>query len=209
MKLIGRLPSPFVRKVSVVLLEKAVPFEVDPDGPSQPNNRICEYSPLGKIPILLTQSEFLYDSRVIVEYVDTQSSRLPLLPPPGPERIAVKKWEALADGICDAAVAIVAEGRRPENERSPAWVEKQKGKIERSIKVLASELSERKHLHGALLTLADLVTGVALSYVDYRVPEVDWRQQFPRLAAYASELTARPSFVRTANSPDRIAADLH
>jgi glutathione S-transferase len=208
MKLIGRLPSPFVRKACVVLIEKALAFDIDADGPSQPNNRITEYSPLGKIPILMTEAgEMLFDSRVIVEYVDMLSPGRPLLPPPGPDRIAVKKWEALADGICDAAVAIVAEGRRPENERSPAWIDKQRAKIERSVPVLAGELGERKLLHGDELTLADLAAGVALSYVDYRLPEIDWRPQFPGLVAHVAQLTARPSFARTANSPNRISPD--
>ena len=101
----------------------------------------------------------------------------------------------------------MAERRRPENERSPAWVDKQRGKIERSIAVLAGELDERKLLHGFELTLADLAVGVALSYVDYRLPEIDWRSKFPGLVAYVAQLTGRPAFVRTANSPNRILPD--
>ncbi len=208
MKLIGKLPSPFVRKTLVVLVEKALPFEMVVDGPSQPGNRIIEFSPLGKIPILVTDDgRRMIDSRVIVEYVDMLSEAMPMLPAPGAERIAVKRWEALADGICDAAVSIVAEGRRPASERSPAWIDKQRGKVERSIAVMARELDGRTSLHGSGPTLADFASAVALSYVEYRLPEVEWRGKFPDLSAFERRFAARPSFVRTANAPDRAGLD--
>lgn len=209
MELIGRLPSPFFRKACIVLIEKRIPHTIMVDGPSQPNNRICEFSPLGKIPILVTDDGTrLFDSRVIVEFLDMGSKEMPLLPPPGPDRIAVKRLEALADGICDAAVAIVAEERnRPPHERSAAFVKNQLGKIERSVAVLARELGAREWLHGEGPTLADFVSAVALSYISYRLPPLSWRPEFPRLAAFEERFAARPSFARTANAPDRIAPD--
>src|SRR4051812_19840802 len=110
MKLIGTLSSPFVRKVRVILSYKNIHCEMVVDAPSQPGSRVTESNPLGKIPVLITDDGLpVYDSTVIAEYLDTIAPTPPLLPPVGLERIAVKRWESLADGLLDAAVAIVTE----------------------------------------------------------------------------------------------------
>jgi len=206
--LAGLLPSPFVRKVCVVLAEKNIGFEMRVDASSWPGTRIPEYNPLGKIPVLLLDdSRTLFDSRVIVEYLDGIKPQPRLIPDDFLERIDVRRWEALADGTCDAAVAIVGENRRVENERSPSYIQKQLGKINRAIAEMARALDDGRHCSGSAISLADLVVGVALAYVDYRLPEVVWRSEYPALARFADALQERPSFQRTRNDPSRQAPD--
>lgn len=202
--LAGLLPSPFVRKVCVVLAEKNVEYQMRVDGASWPNSRIPEYNPLGKIPVLLLdESRTLFDSRVIVEYIDGIKPEPRLIPEDFLERIDVRRWEALADGVCDAAVAIVGENRRVENERSPSFIQKQIGKIDRGIAEMARLLGDNRYCNGNAITLADLAVGVALAYVDYRLPELSWRSEHPALARVADALQERPSFQRTRNDPSR------
>lgn len=206
--LAGQLPSPFVRKVCVVLAEKNIDFQMRVDGPSRPDTRIPEYNPLGKIPVLLLdESKPLFDSRVIVEYLDGIRPEPRLIPDRFTERIHVRRWEALADGTCDAAVAITAEKRRAENERSPSFILKQVGKIERAIAEMAHSLGDSRYCSGSAISLADLAAGVALAYIDYRMPELSWRSEHASLARLADALQERPSFQRTRNDPSRLAPD--
>jgi glutathione S-transferase len=206
--LAGQLPSPFVRKICIVLAEKRIDFQMRIDGPSRPDSRIPEYNPLGKIPVLLLEdSEPLFDSRVIVEYVEGIKPDPRLIPEGFAERIQVRRWEALADGTCDAAVAITAENRRPENERSPSFIRKQIGKLERAIAEMARLLGNRPHCSGSAISLADLAAGVALAYVDYRIPELSWRSEHAPLAHFSDALQERSSFRRTRNDPSRLAPD--
>ncbi len=141
MKLLGSVTSPFVRKVRVVLLEKRIDFEFVSDCMTGSPPPIEQFNPLGKIPALvLDDGVCLFDSQVITEYLDAISPVGHLIPEPTRERALVKRWEALSDGILDAGVAIVLELRRPENERSAAWMEKQRGKLERGLAQMSREL---------------------------------------------------------------------
>jgi len=207
--LVGKFPSPFFRKVCVVAAEKGIQCAIRIDGPSQAGTRIPEYNPLGKIPVLLIEGAApLFDSRVIVEYLDGLVAAPRLIPAAAVDRVEVRRWEALADGLSDAAVAIMAENRRPiETERSPGFVQKQRDKIERAIAEMARTLGQATSCHGASMTLADLATGVSLCYVDYRFPQIGWRRRFSHLARLVDTLAARPSFQRTSNHPERIAPD--
>ena len=207
--LVGKLPSPFFRKVCVVVAEKGIQCDVRVDGPSQVDTRIPEFNPLGKIPVLLIDGAApLFDSRVIVEYLDGLTPSPRLIPTEFEDRVRVRRWEALADGLCDAAVAIVAENRRPiETERSLAFIEKQRSKIERTIAEMASALGDAKFCHGASMTLADLTMGVSLCYVDYRFPDISWRARYSRLARFVDTIAERPSFRRTLNHPERVVPD--
>ena len=198
-KLIGTLGSPFVRKVRMVLAEKNIPYLMIENSPSQQGSIVPTVNPLGKVPAMLTDDErSLYDSRVIVEYLDTLHPDNPLLPPVGMARISVKRWEALADGLSDATVAVVSERRR-ENElqRSPEWIAKQMGKVQRAVTTLAEEIGDREWCHGDHLTLADLAVMAALGYVTLRLPEMDWRSEFPNLHAYFVRHAQRQSFIDT------------
>lgn len=206
--LIGLLPSPFVRKVCVVLAEKGIDYTMHVQGARWPNTCVPEFNPLGKIPILrIDGSPPLFDSRVIVEYLDGIKAEPRLIPEPFEARIEVRRWEALADGLCDAATAIVGETRRAENERSAAYIDRQLGKVDSAITDMARTLAGRARCHGDTITLADLATGVALAYADYRLPMLPWRTRHPALARFVDELEQRPSFRRTRNNPSREAPD--
>ena len=122
MKLVGSLTSPYVRKTRVVLAEKKIDCEFVIDSPWVDNSGVPDLNPLGKIPVLLLDDDTrLFDSRVIVEYLDGVAPNNKLLPSTARERALVKRWEALADGMTDAAVTIVLERRRPDDERSAGW----------------------------------------------------------------------------------------
>ncbi|MEO8537402.1 MAG: glutathione S-transferase [Betaproteobacteria bacterium] len=198
MKLIASTTSPYARKVRIALAEKKVEYQIAAESPWDPGNPVHAYNPLGKLPVLiLDDGTHLYDSRVIVEYIDLVSPVSRLIPEPARQRIAVKKWEALADGVCDATVAIVVERRRPAALQSEDWVARQRRKIAEGVAELAQELGERAWCHGESCSLADIATGCALGYLDLRHAELDWRAQYPNLERLAGKLGKRPSFAET------------
>jgi glutathione S-transferase len=199
MKLIASVTSPFARKVRVALAEKRIEYTLVEQSPASPDNTISELNPLGKIPVLvLDDGTPLFDSRVIVEYLDTVSPVSRLIPEPSRQRIAVRRWEALADGICDAAALISQEMRRPERLQSKDFIAKQAGKVTRGLALLASELGERPWCSGESYSLADIATGCALGYLDLRRPELPWRDDYPNLVRLIDKLGKRASFAETA-----------
>ena len=199
MKLIASLTSPYARKVRIVLAEKKIECDLVEDSPWEPDTRVAEYNPLGKVPVLvLDDGTGLFDSRVIVQYLDTVSPVSRLIPEAGRQRIAVKRWEALADGICDAASAIVIERRRPVKQQSSQWMDRQRQKIDLGLNELASELGERAWCNGEAYSLADIATGCALGYLDLRHPDVEWRDAYPNLVKLTDKLGKRPSVLETA-----------
>lgn len=202
MKLIGTKISPYTRKVRVVLAEKRIEYEFEEDAPGNPDTRVPHFNPLGKIPVLvMDDGSSLYDSRVIVEYLDSVTPVTRLLPEVNRERVQVKRWEALADGVCDAAAAIVNEKRRSARKQEPEWIERQTGKINRGLRTFAEELGERHWCFGESYSLADVAMGIALGYLDLRLPEIDWRDTYPNLEKHAEKLSKRPSFRDTVAAP--------
>lgn len=198
MKLIGSLTSPYVRKVRVFLAEKQIPHEFVVDSPWAAATQVGQHNPLGKVPILLLPGEStLYDSRVIVEYLDRKFPERPLIPLEDAAHIAVKRWEALADGINDAAAEALLESRRPVGEQSPAWIVRQKDKILRGIEALAGEIGEQRYCQGEQFTLADIALTCALAYVAFRHPDIGWQENHPGLNRYYTALAARPAFLST------------
>lgn len=198
-KLIGTLTSPFARKVRIALAEKKIEYALIEDNPWLAGNSIALVNPLGKIPVLvLDDGTNLYDSRVIVEYLDTVSPVSRLIPGPSRQRIAVKRWEALADGICDAAATIVIELRRPARQQSRDWIARQQEKVDLGVKELARELDDKRWCNGEAYSLADIATGCALGYLDFRMAEIDWRGTHANLAQLAEKLAKRPAFADTA-----------
>ena len=201
MKLIGSLTSPYVRKVRVVLAEKKLDYQFvleDVWG----NDHILASNPLGKVPCLVMEGgEAIFDSRVIVEYVDTLSPVGKLIPPSGRERVEVRTWEALADGLLDASILARMElnwsGRTPE-QRCGAWVERQMSRVHAALKAMSHGLGDKPHCVGIYLSLADIATGCALSYLDFRYPEIDWRTPYPNLQRLHDKLATRQSFTDTA-----------
>jgi glutathione S-transferase len=199
MKLFGSPGSPFARKVRIVLEEKGIPHEYIAGRPSAPDSPIPQFNPLGKVPTLvLDDGRAIYDSSVIVDYLDAQKREPALIPVALDERIEVKRWEALGDGIAEATVNINHEYREPkEKQRAPAWFERQRQKIDRGLAVMEKDLGAGEWCFGGRLTLADIAAGYALGYLDYALPEVEWRKGHPRLTRLAERLYARKSFSTT------------
>ena len=199
MKLYTSPTSPYARKVRVVLAEKKIECEFIDEDPWSENTAIAQLNPLGKIPVLiLDDGTAIYDSRVIVGYLDTVSPVSRLIPEPSRQRIAVQRWEALADGICDAASAIVREQKRPTKQQSKDWIDRHFRKIRLGVQELAKDLEDKTWCNGEGYSLADIATGCALGYLDLRHPSIDWRAEFPNLAKLTERLAKRPSFAETA-----------
>lgn len=198
MKLIGSLTSPYVRKARVVLAEKKIEYDFELDSPWSEDTKVPAVNPLGKIPALILDDEtVLFDSRVIVEYLDNVTPNNKLMPAPNRERILVKRWEALADGVCDAAATAFLEGKRPAKLRDKEWIERQRGKIVSALEFMAEELGENAHCMGTHFSLADIAVGVALGYLKLRFADIDWEETHPNLARLYEKLMQRPSFADT------------
>ncbi len=198
MKLFGTLTSPYVRKVRVVLAEKMLDYQFIVEDISSPNPRIQEVNPLGKVPCLVMDDGYaLYDSRVIVEYLDSMSPVCKLIPVNGRERVEVKCWEALADGVMDAAVLVRLETKRPVELQGKDWIQNQMGKIESGLLAMSNQLADKPFCNGNHYSLADAAVGCALGWVDFRYPEIPWREFYSNLAQLYDKLAARPSFQET------------
>ena len=199
MRLFGTPGSPFVRKVRIVLEEKRIPHEYVIERGSAPGSRVPQFNPLGKIPVLvLDDGRAIYDSSVIVEYLDGVSGEPKMIPAEFEPRIEVKRWEALGDGVADATVAISHEYREPKDkQRSAAWFERQRLKVDRGLAVMAKDLGAREFCFGERFSLADIATVYALGYLDYALPEVEWRGVHPNLARFAERMAKRDSCART------------
>ena len=200
MKLIGSLTSPYVRKVRVVMAEKKLDYQHELED-VWGNDKIVKSNPLGKVPCLvLAGGEAIFDSRVIVEYLDTRSPVSRLIPEGSRERIEVRTWEALADGILDAAILARLEqtwpGRSAE-QRCQAWIDRQMNKVNASVAAISTGLADKPWCLGIHLSLADIAVGCALGYLDFRFPQVDWRAPHPNLAKLADKLATRASFIDT------------
>ena len=205
MKLIGSLTSPYVRKVRVVMAEKKLDYQLaleDVWG----SDAILKSNPLGKVPCLVMDGQdAVFDSRVIVEYLDTLSPVGKLIPPSGRQRVEVKTWEALADGLMDAAILARLERTWPgraEGERSQAWIDRQMKKVHDALAAMSAGLADKPWCsQGVHLSLADIAVGCALGYLDFRFPELDWRGRHANLALLLDDrLMRRASFSETVPS---------
>jgi len=198
MKLIGSHTSPYTRKVRIVLAEKKIEYDFVVESPWAVDNKVADYNPLGKIPVLVLDDDTaLFDSRVIVEYVDNVTPNNKLFPAPNRERIEVKRWEALADGLCDAAVAALLERKRPANEQSADWIERQLAKVTRSLAFMSEELDDKSFCMGTHISMSDLALGTALGYLCFRFPSIAWQEAHPNLAKLYDKLMQRPAFADT------------
>jgi glutathione S-transferase len=196
MKLIASLTTPYGRKVRIVLAEKHLDAEYMDENVWAAETKVPLYNPLGKIPVLLLDDgTALYDSRVIVEYLDGVAPGSRLIPENGRERALVKRWEALGDGIADAGIAIFLERKRPDAQQGKDWIARQLGKIEMGIAAAARELGERKFCHGEHFTLGDISLACALLWLEFRLPEVKWRETYANLRAWAERVEARKEFI--------------
>jgi glutathione S-transferase len=198
MKLIASVTSPYARKVRIVLAERHLEAEWLEENVWAADTKIQLYNPLGKIPaLILDDGTVLYDSRVIVEYLDGVTPGSRLIPDNNRERAMVKRWEALGDGIADAGIAIFIERKRPIETQGKDWITRQFGKIDSGIAAAARELGERKFCQGDFFTLADIALACGLLWLELRLPEVKWRETYPNLAAWMTRIEARQEFIDT------------
>jgi glutathione S-transferase len=196
MKLIGSVTSPYVRKVRVVLAEKKLDYSFELENVWSAETAIHLSNPLGKVPCLIMEDgSSMYDSRVIAEYLDTLTPVCKLLPPNGRDRADVKVWEALSDGVLDAAVLVRLEKTlRPAEQQSAAWIERQMGKVHAGLAVMSGNLGESPFCKGNHYTLADVAVGCTLGWLLFRFPEIDWRSDYANLARLFDKLSERASF---------------
>jgi len=202
-KLLASPTSPYARKVRIVMAEKRIECQLEMTDVWAPDTRIQEFNPLGQVPCLIMEDGgAVFDSRTIVEYLDTLTPVSHLIPGNGRERVEVRTWEALADGLLDAAILVRLETtRRPPHQQSSEWVERQMSKVRAALRACSSGLGEKAWCNGQAYTLADIALGCALGWLDFRFPTLDWRTPHPNLARHFEKVSARPSFVETAPPP--------
>jgi glutathione S-transferase len=198
MKLFAGPVSPYSRKVRIVLAEKRIEYDLVLDSLSDPANRVPEFNPLGKIPVLVLDDETtLFDSRVIVEYLDNASPVGRLIPDDTRQRIHTRRWEALADGCTDAAIAVVLEQRRSLQTQDAEWIARQQAKVDRALRAMSEDLAARAWCAVDTYSLADIAVGCALDYLELRMPHLNWRESYPNLANLMNKLAKRASFKST------------
>ena len=198
MKLLYTINSPYARKVRIVALEKHIDLELQLVDLADAACNVKQYNPLGKVPVLLLDDlDSVYDSRVIVEFLDNRAPGTHLIPQDNTNKIAVRRWEALADGITDAAVAAMIESRKSVELQSQTYIEKHLDKVKRSVDVMNLDITKRKWCVNETFSLADIALGCALAYVDLRFKHLNWQDNYPNLAKHYSVLIKRPSFKLT------------
>lgn len=197
MKLIGSYTSPFVRKISVILLEKGITFEFINELPYNQTNGVAQYNPLGKVPALVTDDgECWYDSPIIAEYLELLDIAPALIPREPQAALRIRQLEALADGIMDAALVSVREQTRPVAQQSPEELLRQREKISRGLDALEAYLVD-----GTLKTddvnLATIAIACAIDYLNFRRVSPGWCVDRPQLVKLVETLFQRESFART------------
>lgn len=198
MKLIASYTSPYARKVRIVMAEKRIECDFVAENVWAAVTKVGDFNPLGKIPVLVLDDGLaIYDSRVIAEYLDGVTPVARLLPDGGRDRVQVKRWEALGDGITDAGIAVFLEKKRPAEQQSADWIARQLGKVNAGIAVAARELGDRDFCHGLSLTLGDISLACALLWLEFRLPDIKWREQHPNLRAWIEKMEARQSLADT------------
>ncbi len=196
MKLVGSRTSPFVRKIRVLLAEKQLPYDFVEENVWSPDSKVQKYNPLNKVPALvLDEGECLYDSQVIAEYVDSLPG-VNFIPSALPERVRVRRDEALGDGIGEAGVAIFLEKKREAARQDPAWIARQGDKVNAGIAALARSVAARPASGAPRMTLGDIACGCALLWLEFRLPEYRWRDD-AGLRSWAENLESRASFAST------------
>lgn len=196
MKLRYSPTSPYVRKVMASAIELGVSTSIEllPTNVWDPATDIATHNPLGKVPTLITDGEdILYDSHVILEYLDSLNPNLKLIPENGRARWNALRRHALADGILDASILAFLEAKRGDGERSDSWIARQKAVVGRALDQLESEADGL----GQEASIGTIATGVALGYLDFRFADDNWRADHPALADWYDLFSQRPSMEET------------
>lgn len=198
MQLIASLTSPYARKIRVLLLEKGLPFAMLTDNPHEANSAVSKVNPLGKVPALIADDgRCWFDSPVIAEYLETLSASPYFLPSDRLGAVEVKQIEALADGVLDAGVLVLLEGRRPAAQQSEAWCTRHWSKVEAGLAALEARIAGRDWFVGGSISLADIAVGCMWGWLDYRFPQAGVKAKYPALREWGDKILARPSFVQT------------
>jgi glutathione S-transferase len=199
MQLIGSLTSPFSRKVRICLIEKGVPYTLLLEDGWDVNTKLHEINPLGKIPCLVPlDGRPIFDSSVIANYIDGLSSINPLLPQLSLDKARVRTFEALADGLLDAAILARREKiSRHSAVQSEKWIERQISKVQASLQYLSNSIGASEYCYLNTFTIADIAVACALDWLEFRLPEITWRTDYPNLEIYFSRLSLRSSFLLT------------
>lgn len=187
--------SPYVRKVVILAIELGLNERITREAltltPYEPNPDVTAVNPLGKIPVLFDDTGFaLFDSTVACEYLSAQAGDTAWFPPPGPARWAALRCNAVANGMLEAAQLVRFELSRPEANRYQKWADAQLGKVRRGIAFLDANLP-------ATADIGAIAVGCALGWIDFRFPDLTWREDAPRLAAWFSQISQRASFAST------------
>lgn len=198
MKLLYTINSPYARKIRIVAAEKHIDIKLEEVVLSDPDCPVKQYNPLGKVPVLVLSedNDSLYDSRVIAEYLDNRTPLAHLIPKDNTAKSAVRRWEALADGVCDAAVAVIMEQRKPEQKQEEAFIARQMDKVTRGLTVLNNDLGHSKWCVDDTFSLADIAVGCMLGYIKLRFgTTIDLAAHYPNLERLQSVLIKRQSFI--------------
>ena len=207
-RLISATPSPYARKVRIALIEKNVPFELVTEVPWNSDSETPRWNPLEKLPVLITpDGEAVFESRYVLEWIEIKHPEPPLAPKNPDDLLAMKRFEVIADGACDALVLMFIERSRA--QPSPEWTARQKRKADGALRDLAVTIADRAFCVGERLTYADLAVASLLGWLRVRMPEFGWERTHPNLVAYTDQLEHRPSFRDTRPSAqvirDRVA----
>ena len=192
--------SPFVRKVRVLLIETGqqdrVALLASMPSPVAPDAQLVQGNPVGKIPALrLADGSVVHDSRVILDYLDHQHVGNPLIPRDGSARWRRLTLASMADGIMDAAVLVRYESAlRPVEKHWAPWLDEQRNKIRRTLAELEQDAIAELASH---FDVASISVACALGYLDFRHPDMHWRADNPKLAAWYAEVSQRTSMLET------------
>ncbi|MBI5609303.1 MAG: glutathione S-transferase N-terminal domain-containing protein [Deltaproteobacteria bacterium] len=196
--LLMTLTSPYARKCRMVALEKGVDLPCTVEPPHAQGSRVGALNPLVKVPtLLLEDGTSVYDSRVIVEYLELLWPDPPLVPREPRDRIDALRWQALGDGLADAMVLLFSEGLRPAERRDADWEARQRHKVRATLALLDGVARPDQYLVGGRLTLADLATAAGVGYVGLRGAEL-LAEGYPNLHAWLAWFHERPSVRDTA-----------
>lgn len=197
MKLIGNYTSPYVRKISVILLEKGLSFEFINVNPWVGDSPAPQYNPLGKVPTLITdEGERWFDSPIIAQYLELLNIAPELIPLDPKAALHVRQLEALSDGILDAALTSVREKLRPAEQQSEEVLLRQREKIGRALDLL-EEYAADGTLTAEPLNLANISAACAVGYLNFRRVAPGWCVNRPHLVKLVEQLFLRESFART------------
>jgi glutathione S-transferase len=194
MKLVGTKTSPYVRKVRVILAEKKIPFEFIEESAWTADTKVPNFNPLNKVPALvMDDGDAIYDSTVISEYLDAISGG-GLVPTDPAQRAKARRDEALGNGLADAGITARLEGQREAARQDAAWIKRQMSKVHAAIGAISTRLGSRQYLGGGEPNIGDIACACALFWLEFRMPDIKWRESHPNLAAWAARMEARPSF---------------